>query len=128
LGAPTEEALERLAVRASHPVYDTLVAAVLLHRDAGGDLAGLLAHLAEGMEAARAAQDDARVLTAQARLTARIVAGLPLVAGALVELTVPGSLRAVLSDPLAGAMAATAAILEVLALAAMQRLAAGGER
>ena len=52
LGEPTDVALERFRARAAAPAYDTLVAAVMLQRDAGGDLAGLLRDLAASLEAA----------------------------------------------------------------------------
>ena len=46
LGEPTEAVLVRLRARARAHAWDTLVAAILLQRDAGGDLAGLLRELA----------------------------------------------------------------------------------
>ena len=42
LGERTEVVLERLRRRAADPRWDTIVAAILLHREAGGDLARLL--------------------------------------------------------------------------------------
>jgi tight adherence protein B len=52
LGEPTEVALERLRGRARSRAWDTLVAALMLQREAGGDLAGLLRRLAAALEAA----------------------------------------------------------------------------
>ena len=46
LGEPTEGVLERLRTRAATRAWDTLVAAILLQRDAGGDLPALLRELA----------------------------------------------------------------------------------
>jgi pilus assembly protein CpaF len=42
LGEPTEQVLQRLQRRAQSPAWDAMVAAILLQREAGGDLAGLL--------------------------------------------------------------------------------------
>ena len=56
------------------PAWDTIVAAILLQRDAGGDLAGLLRSIAAGLEEAARVEADARSATAQARFTAWLVA------------------------------------------------------
>jgi tight adherence protein B len=59
LGEPTPGALEALRERARSPAWDTLVAAMLLQREAGGDLARLLRELATSLEAGRRADRDA---------------------------------------------------------------------
>ncbi|HEU4657830.1 MAG TPA: type II secretion system F family protein [Capillimicrobium sp.] len=123
LGEPTAQALERLRRRASAPAYDTLVAAVLLQQDAGGDLAGLLRELAASLEAAARAARDAHTATTQARFTGTLVAVLPVGGAALAELAQPGSLAALLSSPLTAAMVAAAAVLQVTGLLVIRRLA-----
>ena len=123
LGEPSAEVLERLRRRASGPAWDTLVAAILLQRDAGGDLAALLRGLAESLEAAARVEADARAATAQARFTARLVLGLPLAAAALTELAAPGFAASVLAQPLPAALVAAAAVLQLLAIVAIRRLA-----
>jgi tight adherence protein B len=126
LGDGTEAVLERLALRADAPAWDTIVAAILLQRDAGGDLAGLLRAIAADVEAARRVEADARAATAQARFTANTVAVLPLGAAILAELGSPGTVAGLLAEPLPAMMAAAAAVLEVLALLAVRRLARMG--
>ena len=69
---------------------DTLVAAVLLQRDAGGDLAALLRDLAAALEERGRVVADARSATAQARFTALLVAALPAAGLALGELAAAG--------------------------------------
>lgn len=128
LGEPTEVVLQRLQHRAQSPAWDAMVAAILLQRDAGGDLAGLLRSLASDLEAARRAESDARTATAQARFTAWLVAALPAGAAVLGELAAPGSAAAVLSHPLGAAMVAAAAVLEALALLVVARLSRLAER
>jgi tight adherence protein B len=123
LGVPTEGALEALRRRAGSPAWDTIVAAILLQREAGGDLAGLLRDLAAALDAAERAERDARAATAQARATARIVLGLPAAAAALAELASPGFTAGLLARPASAALAVLAALLQVAALLAMRRLA-----
>jgi tight adherence protein B len=122
LGEPTEEVLQRLQRRAQSPAWDAMVAAILLQREAGGDLAGLLRALACDLEAARRAEADARTATAQARFTAGLVALLPLGAAVLGELASPGSAAAVLSHPVGMILVGAAVLLEALALLAVGRL------
>jgi tight adherence protein B len=123
LGEPVAEVLERLRRRAAGAAWDTLVAGILLQRDAGGDLAALLRDLAGSLEEAARVEADARAATAQARFTARLVLGLPLAAAALTELAAPGFVASLLAEPLPAALVAAAAILQVLAVLAIRRLA-----
>ena len=123
LGEPVADALVRLRRRASGPAWDTLVAGILLQRDAGGDLAALLRDLATALEAAARAEADARAATAQARFTARLVLGLPVAAAVLVELAAPGFAASLLAQPLAAALVTAAAGLQLIAVLAIRRLA-----
>jgi tight adherence protein B len=123
LGAAAEDALEHWRVRAGHAAYDAIVAAILLQRDSGGDLARLLRGLATSLEEHVRAEADARALTAQARFTAIVVAALPLLAGSLAELAHPGYLVSLLTRPLCAILMATSAMLQLLAWTAVRRIA-----
>jgi len=122
LGEPTEAVLLRLRARAGSHAWNALTAAVLLQREAGGDLAALLRELAASGEAADRAERDARAATAQARFTAWLVLALPLAAAALAELAAPGFTASLLSDRLAATLAALAAILQLAALLCIRGL------
>jgi tight adherence protein B len=122
LGEELEVALERLRMRAGSPAYDLLVAAILLQREAGGDLAGLLREIAGALEGAARAARDARTATAQARFTGLLVAGLPLGALALGEAADPGSLVSLLRSPLTAVMVVAALVLQAVGLLAIRRL------
>ena len=122
LGQPLERALARLRARADSRAYDTFVVALLLQRDAGGDLVGLLRELARAQEAAARCADDARAATAQARFTGLVVGLLPAGAAALAELASPGALAAVVRVPLAGWLAGFAGLLQLMGLVAIRRL------
>jgi tight adherence protein B len=122
LGEPTEAVLDRLRRRAADPSWDTLVAAILLQREAGGDLAGLLRSVAAAGEHARRVEADARGLTAQARATARLVAGMPIAGLGLGELVAPGSLATLLGDPRSRVLLVAALMVGALALTVITRL------
>jgi tight adherence protein B len=126
LGEPTDTVLVRMRLRARSHAWNTLTAAVLLQRDAGGDLAGLLRELAASGEAAERAERDARAATAQARFTAWLVFALPLAAAVVAELAAPGFAVSLLANPLSAWFAALAAILQLAALVCIGRLARPG--
>ncbi len=98
------------------------MAAVLVQRSAGGDLPGLLRDLAAAQEAAARVDQDARAATAQARFTARLVAGLPLGAVVLAELASPGFTAGLLSNPLSLVMVVLAALLQAVAFVAVRAI------
>ena len=123
LGEPTAGALESLRLRAADPAWDAIVAGILLQRDAGGDLVGLLRSQAAALEAADRIGRDARAATAQARFTARLVLVLPAGAAALAELASPGLIAGLLDHPLSVWLVGMAVLLQVIAIAAVARLA-----
>jgi tight adherence protein B len=127
LGAPTETVLADLRSRAADPAWDTLIAATLLQRDTGGDLATLLRSIAASREHARRIEADAHTTTAQARATARLVASMPLAALALSELVAPGTLLALLADPIARLLLLAGLTLAAASFLAISRLAHLGE-
>jgi tight adherence protein B len=122
LGQPLDRALAQLQARADNRAYDTLATAILLQRDAGGDLVALLRELARAQEAAARCADDARAATAQARFTGVVVGLLPAGAAVLAELASPGALASVLRVPLTLWLAAFAGFLQLLGLLAIRRL------
>jgi tight adherence protein B len=127
LGARTEDVLERLRARAADPAWDTIVAAILLQREAGGDLAALLRSIAARMEEAGRVEADARSATAQARFTAWLVALLPAGAAVLAELARPGYVGSLLGAPLAPWTLGAAATCQLVAWVAIRRIARMGE-
>jgi len=123
LGERTDVVLERLRTRAADPRWDTIVAAVMLQRDAGGDLARLLRTIAAAQEDAARVEADARGLTSQARFTAWLVTLLPAGAAVLAELAQPGYLAALLRRPLTAVLLAVAIGCQVTAGVLVRRIA-----
>ncbi|MDP9377364.1 MAG: type II secretion system F family protein [Actinomycetota bacterium] len=119
-GEPTDAALEKLRRRARCTGWDALCAAILLQRDAGGDLAGLLRRLAVSLEASARGDAEARTATAQARFTAWTVIAMPLGAAGLAELASPGFVSGLLSHPLSAWLSGMALVLEVTAIACVR--------
>ena len=121
-GARTEDALEAMRNRVRSPRLDTIVAACLLQRGAGGDLARLLRDSARAMEEGSRLEGELRVATAQARFTGLLVVLLPLGGALLAELASPGWALGLMSSFLTAWLVGIAVVLQVAAAVAIRRL------
>jgi tight adherence protein B len=122
-GAPTDDALEAMRRRARSPGMDMLVAACLLQRRAGGDLARLLRDSGRALEDQARLEGELRAATAQARFTALIVVLLPLGGALLAELASPGWFEGLWRSFLTAWLVGIALFLQALAAVLMNRLA-----
>ena len=123
VGMALDDALETLRRRAGPGPWDAIVAAILLQRSAGGDLARLLRDLSAGLVAAARIDAQARAASAQARLTARIVLALPVLGAVAVQVAAPGAIAAMLAQPLPRLLVVVAVVLQLVALVAVRRIA-----
>jgi tight adherence protein B len=121
-GATTEDVLEAMRARIRSQRLDTLVAAFLVQRRAGGDLARLLRDLARAMEDQSRLEDEVKAATAQARFTGLIVVLLPLGGGVLAELASPGWFAGLWSSFLTAWLVGIALTLQIVAALLMRRL------
>jgi tight adherence protein B len=122
LGATTEAALDAMRARARSHGIDTIVAACLLQRRSGGDLARLLRETARGLEDHERLLRDARAATAQARFTGMIVVAMPLAGAALAELASPGYLRSLAGSFLTAWLGGLAIVMQAVAAVLIRRL------
>src|SRR5204863_6002386 len=123
LGVRTDDALEAMRIRVRSPAIETIVAAALLQRRAGGDLARLLRESALALEDQARLQQEVRAATAQARFTGMLVVLLPLGGALLAELASPGYLRDLAGSFLTLWLGGLALALQVLAGVLIRRLA-----
>jgi tight adherence protein B len=121
-GAATDDALEAMRRRAPSPGMDALVAACVLQRRAGGDLARLLRDSARALEDQARLEGEVRAATAQARFTALLVVLLPLGGAVLTELASPGWFAGLWSSFLTAWLLGIALTLQILAAVLMRRL------
>lgn len=126
VGTSLDDALDDLRSRAGPGPWDAIVAAILLQRSAGGDLARLLRELSDGLVASERADAAARLASAQARLTARIVLALPALGAVVVQVAAPGAIGAILGERLPRLLLATAVVLQLTAALAVRRIARVG--
>jgi tight adherence protein B len=121
-GARTDAALADLRARTGSRRLGAVVAACLVQRGAGGDLARLLREQAQGFADQGQLEDEVRAATAQARFTGLVVVLLPLGGALLAELASPGFVGGLVGSPLTGWLVGLALVLQVVAAVAIRRL------
>jgi tight adherence protein B len=84
LGMQVETAIQRLAGRISLPCYDTFANAIIVTRQAGGDLAHILDRLAESHREVSRLEGMIEALTAQGRMQGNLLALLPIALGTFI--------------------------------------------
>jgi len=122
LGARIEAALEATVERLPDPGLRTMVIAVLVQRVVGGNLSQALADLSRRLEERTALEREARSATAQARMSAWLVAGLPLAGGVLVEIAAPGTLARTLGQGPGLLLVIVATALQIVGVMIIRRI------
>ena len=123
VGARVDEALERFADRLPDRDLGIMVTAILVQRRTGGDLARALGDIGARLEERARLARELRGATAQARLTAWLVAALPAVAGLAVEAAAPGTLSRALGHGPGLALLLVAGALQVVGVVLIRRIA-----
>ena len=123
LGSRLEESLDGLAERLPDPDLRIMVTAILVQRQTGGNLARALADLAERLDERVRLEREVRGATAQARMSAWLVVGLPAVAGVVIELAAPGALARALGQGIGLVLLCFSLALGVMGVILIRRLA-----
>ncbi len=92
LGSPLIEALERLARRIELRDLEWMVEAIRIQQTVGGQLADLLATLADFMRAREEVRQEISALTAEGRISAWVLGALPVLLVVAVQVVNPGYL------------------------------------
>lgn len=122
LGARIDDALEAMVARLPDPGLRIMVTAILVQRVVGGNLSQALADLSARLEESATLEREARTATAQARMSAWLVAGLPFAGGALVEIAAPGTLAETFGHGPGLALLVVATVLNVVGVLAIRRI------
>ncbi len=123
LGARVEDALQGFATRHRSRTVELMVSAILVQRSVGGDLAGGLARLATQLDDRGRVAREARSVTAQARMSAWLVAGLPAAGGVMVELASPGTIEDLVGAGFGRVLLLATITLEVVGVLLVRRIA-----
>ncbi len=121
-GLSTQTALLNLATRV--PIADLryFVLAVVIQLETGGNLAELLAMLAELIRERFKLYGRIRVLAAEGKLSAYILTALPFFVGAMIQIVNPGYLVVLFTDPVGIRLVITAIVMMVLGCLVMWRI------
>jgi len=123
LGARVDDALAGLAARMPDPDLGLLVTAILVQRRTGGDLARALRDMSARLEERGRLARELRGATAQARATAWMVAGLPVMGAVLAEAAAPGLIARTASTPLGLGVLVMSVAMQVVGIVAIRRIA-----
>lgn len=111
-GQGLDEALRGLRARTGGSEFAYLSAAMEIQHRSGGSLGEVLASVSESLRQSAELEEELRTKTTQGRLSARIVAWMPLALAALITVLSPGYFGAFFSSPLGIALLIMALLLE----------------
>lgn len=119
---PLEDALANLYVRMPIPEVQLVVTAVIIQRQVGGNLAGLLDQVGETVRMRLSLERELSALTSQGRLSGWIVGLLPIGIGGLLFFVNPHYIGLLFTDILGQVLLAGAGTLEILGAFIIRRM------
>lgn len=122
MGASLPEALEEAAVRIGSADLDWTVTAITVQQRTGGKLAEILRVVARTMRERDEVRRELKALTAEGRLSAYILGGLPFALGGFLLATNPHYLAPLVQDPLGLTLIGGASVLMLIGFAWMRRV------
>ena len=122
LGLPIDAALKNLGERV--PLLDVkfFISTVLLQRETGGNLAEILAKLAEVIRERFKLKGQVQAISAQGRITAMVLTLIPLALAALMMMVSPNYLQSMAKDPIGRYMIAGIIVGQVLGYFFIKRI------
>ena len=122
LGRATDDALEALAERVGSGDFRWAVLAVNIQREVGGNLAEILDNVADTLRERAQMRRQIRVLTAEGRLSAYVLIGLPIAIGLYMFAVNPEYISLLVTTKLGLFMSGTALVLMVLGAFWMRKI------
>jgi tight adherence protein B len=122
LGLPAREALMNLADRIDNVDLKLFVAAIIIQRESGGNLAEILTKISGTIRARFALLGQIRVYTAQARFTAWVLGVLPLAIAGIIYVVSPDYIKFLVKDPAGKAMLGLAVFLQIVGYFTIRRI------
>ena len=122
MGSSMEQALQSMARRVDSRDFDLIVAAVLIQRQVGGNLAYIFDTISGTINARIRMKREVKTLTAQGRLSGWILAALPVALSLLLSIINPNYLEPLITDPTGRMAIGAAVIMEIIGFIIIQRL------
>jgi tight adherence protein B len=111
LGVPVEDALENIALRMDNEDFRWVVMAIRIQREVGGNLAEVLSTVAQTMRERERVRRQVRVLSAEGRLSAWVLGGLPPLFLGYLLLVRPNYVKPLFTDKIGIAMLSVVGIV-----------------
>jgi tight adherence protein B len=111
LGRPMEEALGDIGVRMASQDFEWAVMAIRIQREVGGNLAELLQTVAETMNQRTRLRGEVKALTAEGRMSAIVVALLPIAIGGYMSMVAPDYIGTLFSSTVGWIMVGGSGVL-----------------
>lgn len=121
-GTPTETALIHLSERVGSDVLDLLVTAMLIQRQAGGNLAEVLQNIHATIQDRLRIQQEIKTLTAQGRMSGYIIAALPFGIAAVLSVLNPSYLSVLFTNRIGWAMLAGGLISQFIGFIIIRKI------
>ena len=121
-GISMNEALMNLATRVPSTDLRYFVIAVLIQRETGGNLAELLDNISKIIRERMKLLGQIRVLSAEGKMSAWVLGLLPFGAAAMIQLTNPGFLAVLYTDPAGRKMVGTALVMMITGVYVMRKI------
>ncbi|SFF92619.1 tight adherence protein B [Duganella sp. CF458] len=121
-GISMNDALMNMATRVPSTDLRYFVIAVMIQRETGGNLAELLDNISKIVRDRIKLLGQIRVLSAEGRMSAWVLGLLPFGAGLMIQLTNPGFLAVLYTDPAGQKMVATALTMMFVGVLAMRKI------
>ncbi len=122
IGAALEDALERAAIRINSADFLWVVTALRIQRRSGGNLAELLITVSKTVRQRADLAREVRALTAEGRMSAYTLMGLPIGLFGFLMITQPSYLTPLWTEPLGWAMSAAAITMLTIGWLLMNRM------
>ena len=122
LGRPAEDALEALAERVGSDDFKWAVLAVNIQREVGGNLAEILDNVADTLRERAMLRRQIRVLTAEGRLSAWVLALLPIGIGLYMAVVNPDYIGLLVTKTMGLVMLGSGLVLLVLGVLWMRKI------
>ncbi|SEE65684.1 tight adherence protein B [Arthrobacter alpinus] len=111
VGRPATESMAEVGRRMQCEDFEWLSQAIEINREVGGDLAGVLDHVAETVRERAQIKGQVRALAAEGKFSAYILVALPFCVAAFINLTNPGYMSVLVQNTLGWVLIATGVIM-----------------
>ncbi len=122
-GGSLQQALSKLTLRVPHADFDYFVIALMIHREMGGKLTEILDNLSRLIRERQRFSDKVKVLATEARLTGWVLALLPFVLAAVLNLLNPKLMAPLWNDPIGVTLVKVGLFLMTVGILILRKIA-----